>query len=97
MTREPARDGILGERTTFDDGQAWIVSRQFARRAHQTDDPRNVFYKAMLQHDTYEDYLEQVGKVTVVAPTYKRAAISGHAEIIYARHHGWIVDSLDTP
>jgi hypothetical protein len=63
-----------------------------SKRAGQISDPRHVFYKAMLEHRTYEKYLEQVGEVKVNVPTFHSGPISGRREILYARHNGWIID-----
>jgi hypothetical protein len=62
------------------------------KRERDTSDPRHVFYKAMLKHDTYEGYLKEVGDSTVEVPTFKAHPISGRGEILYARRSGWIVD-----
>lgn len=43
---------------------------QLVRRANKLDDPRNVFYRAVLASKTYEEYMEMVGDVYVVPPTY---------------------------
>jgi hypothetical protein len=63
-----------------------------SKRAGETRDPRHVFYKAMLEHNTYEKYLEQVGELKVDVPIFKAGQISGRREILYARQHGWVVD-----
>jgi hypothetical protein len=63
-----------------------------SKRAGEIHDPRHVFYKAMLEHHTYEKYLEQVGELKVDVPTFKAGPISGRDEILYARRSGWIVD-----
>jgi hypothetical protein len=57
-------------------------------------DPRNQFYKAMLENDTYEAYEAAVRDI-MVSPdtpmgTYKERPITGHAEFLYARRQGWI-------
>lgn len=63
-----------------------------SKRAEETGDARHVFYEAMLEHDTYEKYLGQVGELKVIVPTFKAGPISGRGEILYARQRGWIVD-----
>jgi hypothetical protein len=62
------------------------------KRAENKIDPRHIFYQAMLDHQTYERYLEHVGALKVDVPTYRAGPISGRQEILYARHRGWIVD-----
>jgi hypothetical protein len=62
------------------------------KREGETSDPRHVFYKAMLEHHTYEKYLEEVGDLEVDVPTFKAGPISGRGEILYARRNGWIFD-----
>jgi hypothetical protein len=63
-----------------------------SKRAGETYDARHVFYKAMLEHHTYEKYLEHVGELKVHVPTFKDGPISGRREMLYARQNGWIVD-----
>jgi hypothetical protein len=41
------------------------------KRQGETSDPRHVFYKAMLEHHTYEKYLEEVGDLKVDVLTFK--------------------------
>jgi hypothetical protein len=56
------------------------------------NDPRRVFYRAMLQHSTYEGYLAAVGTVAVEVLCYKAGPITGRMEILYCRRNGWIAD-----
>jgi len=63
-----------------------------SKRAGETYDARHVFYKAMLEHHTYEKYLEHVGELKVHVPTFKDGPISGRREMLYARQNGWIVN-----
>lgn len=62
------------------------------QRASRLDDPRHVFYMAMLGNDTHEAYEAAVGRVQVFIPDYKKGPISGRMEMLYARRNGWIVD-----
>jgi hypothetical protein len=62
------------------------------KRQGETSDPRHVFYKAMLEHHTYEKYLADVGDLKVDVPTFKAGPISGRGEILYTRRNGWIFD-----
>ncbi len=41
-------------------------------RADNANDERRVFYKAMLDHQTYEAYLDAVGGMKVFAPMFGR-------------------------
>ena len=66
-------------------------------RAHRRDDPRHVFYEAMLENDTYEAYEAAVGMTMVLVETWNPPGLcSGHTEIRYARNdRGWIEDATD--
>jgi hypothetical protein len=62
-------------------------------RADRQDDPRYVFYAAMLSSRTYSDYLARVGSVTV-QPETTAYAVTGEMEIRYCRdRRGWIADT----
>lgn len=50
------------------------------------------FYRAMLQHNTYEAYLAEVGQRLVDRPGMVMSPTSGRDEILYARRNRWIVD-----
>ena len=62
-------------------------------KAGQADDPRNIFYKNMLECRSYEAYLASVGRVRVEIPGYKAGPITGRMEILYARRNRWIADA----
>jgi hypothetical protein len=63
------------------------------QRASERHDPRHVFYKAMLEVDTYEEYAAAtVGKLAETG-TRKVDATSGREEILYARRNKWIADA----
>lgn len=64
-------------------------------RAARTNDPRHVFYRAMLTHSTYDDYEAEMGARVVMIPTRRgQRPVTGHAEIRYARDdRGWIRDA----
>ena len=69
------------------------INEAFLRqRASRHDDPRHVFYVAMLANDTYEKYEATVGGIEVFVSTYSKGPINGHMEMLYARRSGWIVD-----
>jgi hypothetical protein len=57
------------------------------------DDPRRIFYLAMLTNDTYERYLADVGQQEVLVEGYKANPITGRMEILYCRRNGWIQDA----
>lgn len=61
-------------------------------RAGRTNDPRHIFYRAMLTHSTYDGYEAEMGSRVVMIPTRRgQRPVTGHAEIRYARcHRGWI-------
>ena len=62
-------------------------------RANRQDDPRRVFYQAMLENDTYEAYEAAVGTIEVLVDRFHPPRlVSGHTEMWYARHSGWIED-----
>ena len=67
---------------------------QLNDHANRSSDPRNRFYKAMLENDTYEDYEVAVRGITVSPATpmgtYAARPITGRAEFLYARRQGWI-------
>jgi len=68
-------------------------NEQLRKHAENTDDPRHVFYKAMLSSRTYEEYLARVGSVTV-QPATTAYAVTGRMEIRYCRNKlRWIVDA----
>jgi len=62
-------------------------------RAARQNDPRHVFYAAMLSSRTYADYLARVGAITV-QPKTTDYAVTGEVEIRYCRDkRGWIADA----
>jgi hypothetical protein len=66
-----------------------------AARANNATHQRHIFYKAMLEHDTYEAYLKDVGNVKAFALTFGqgKVPITGRAEILYARRFRRIEDA----
>lgn len=66
---------------------------QLRRKANLTNDPRHIFYIAMLNSTTYRDYLAKVGNISVQPLTNKKL-VSGEMEIFYARdQRRWIRDA----
>jgi hypothetical protein len=67
---------------------------QLYNRANQNDDPRHVFYKAILNNETYEGYIYAVRGIAVSPDTpkgtYHKRPVIGHAEFLYARRQSWI-------
>ena len=75
-------------------GKFVLVNEALLReKANRPYDPRRVFYQAMLDKRTYDDYLQVVRGIEVTIPTFKTGAINGRMEILYARRNGWIRDS----
>jgi hypothetical protein len=83
-----------GEMSNHPSGRFRIVNDDMLRKkAERTDDPRHVFYEAMLSSGTYECYLARVGSV-IVQPETTAYAVSGLMEIRYVRdRRGWIADA----
>ena len=48
-----------------------LVLEQIVRRSTMLDDPRYVFYVALLSSATREEYLGKVGHKVVIPPTYQ--------------------------
>jgi hypothetical protein len=77
-------------------GRFTRVNEAFLReRANRQHDPRHIFYKAMLENDTYEAYEAEVGNREVVVERFNPPRlVNGHTEMWYARDSGWIEDAL---
>jgi hypothetical protein len=73
-------------------GSYILVNDALLREKAFRDDPRKVFYQAILANDTYEGYENAVRGIKVSVPTFKTKPIDGHMEIMYARRMGWIED-----
>jgi hypothetical protein len=82
----------------MDQGSRLVGRYRFVRldlieeKAAAEDDPRRIFYLAMLRCRTYEEYLALVRNHTVEAPGLSSRKITGRDEIIRARLMGWIAD-----
>jgi len=65
------------------------------QRAARADDPRSVFYEAMLKYDTYEAYENATGGIAVKVASFGngQVPITSRAEILYARRSGHIADA----
>jgi len=74
------------------DASDGVLNEAFLREKSHRDDPRKVFYVAMLDHRTYGGYLAEVGQKLVAVEGYKANPISGRMEILYCRRSGWIAD-----
>lgn len=69
---------------------------QVLRRANDFEDPRCVFYKAVLESETVEQYLEKVGDVIVEPPTYQ-VRMGAERELKYMRdNRQWVQVRLFT-
>jgi hypothetical protein len=65
---------------------------QITRRANKHDNPRRIFYQAILQSHTLADYMERVGHLFVVPPTHARR-MGAMIEFRYIRdNRGWIAE-----
>ena len=73
---------------------AIVDKAQLHERANRSGDPRNVFYKSMLDNRTYEAYEAAVRGIRVCLETpmgtYEKRPVTGRAEFLYARRQGWI-------
>jgi len=71
------------------------------RRARRTDDPRYIYYVALLESSTFADYVKNIrGDVPVYPSTYNggREAISPHREFRYAlKSQKWIAEVQPSP
>ncbi|MDR3571279.1 MAG: HNH endonuclease signature motif containing protein [Candidatus Pacebacteria bacterium] len=71
------------------------------KRARRTDDPRYIYYVAILESSTFADYMNNIrGKVPVYPSTYNdgREAISPHREFRYVlRSRKWIAEVQPSP
>ena len=67
-------------------GRFRIVNRcQIQKKAENIDDPRHVFYQAMLASGTYAEYLARAGSI-IVQPETTAYSVSGEMEIRYVRN-----------
>jgi hypothetical protein len=70
-------------------GRYTRVNAAFLRkRAGRRDDPRHVFYAAMLADDTYESYEAAVRGIEVVAHVQKKAYHRAHGNAV--RSEQWM-------
>jgi hypothetical protein len=76
-----------------------VNEAQLRERANRKDDPRHIFYEAMLENDSYEAYEAVIGTKMVRVETWTPPSmVSGHTEIRYARNdRGWIEDASGGP
>ncbi len=59
-------------------------------RAQRESDPRNEFYKAILNNDNFAGYYNVAGEEDVHPPTFKTRPVNADMEIKYALKMGWI-------
>ena len=69
---------------------------QVLRRANDFIDPRYVFYQAVLESDTVEDYMNKVGDIYVEPPTYKER-MGAEREFKYMRDNRQWVKEIPYP
>lgn len=75
-------------------GHYRILDQAYLRgKANQKDDPRHIFYQAMLSNNTYEAYLAEVGQKSVEIDSYRQSRVTGRMEILYARRNHRIADA----
>lgn len=68
---------------------------QIIRRANDATDPRNIFYQAILGSESVEEYLNKVGDIYVVPPTYMER-MGAIRELNYMRdNRGWVAEVPD--
>jgi len=83
----------MSKHTAFRGPYVRMDLARLREKAGREDDPRNAFYRAMLDFDSYEDYYRAVGDLTVEPKTYRSRPVTAHAEIRYARTQmGWLAD-----
>ena len=71
-----------------------VVNEAFVREKAARNDPRNIFYRALLNSTTYEGYLGKVGETWFDVATHPSGPISGRMEIRYCRDRGSIEDKV---
>jgi hypothetical protein len=74
-------------------GRYRILDLAYLRgKANQKDDPRHIFYRAMLSNNTYEAYLAEVGEKSFEIDTCQYR-VTGRMEIRYARRNNRIANA----
>lgn len=77
----------------FSGGYRILNHSRLLAKASNRQDPRHIFYAAMLKNCEYAGYLAEVGSITVRVATNNRD-INGRMEIGYARDdRKWIIDA----
>ena len=61
-------------------------------KSQRLNDERHHFYVAMLNTNSYDKYLAQVGQRQIMRDGYKANPITGRGEILYCRRNHWIED-----
>jgi hypothetical protein len=89
----------MAQRLQFSGRYVRINEEMLREPSSRRDDPRHVFYEAMLENNTYEAYEAVVGTKTVTVETWSPPGlVSGHAEMRYARNdRRWIEDAPGQP
>ena len=99
MTAYKVEKNVMPEQLDLRGRYVRANAAKLRQRANRKDDPRHVFYEAMLENDSYEAYEAVMGTRTVLVETWNPPSlVSGHAEILYARNdRGWIEDEGGGP
>jgi hypothetical protein len=81
----------MAQRVVFDGRFVRVNEALLRERANRGGDPRRIFYKAILETEIYEANEADVRNKEVLVETFHPPRlISGHTEMWYARHSGWI-------
>ena len=90
------KGSVMTERTKLSGRFTRLHIAYLQQRAAKTSDPRHVFYRAMLETDTYEAYLAATKGRTATTGNRIQDGTDGRAEILYARRNRRIVDFSET-
>jgi len=82
----------MSERTLLRGKFTVLNAAHLRHRASLSSDPRHVFFRAMLETDTYEAYLAATRSIVATTGDRKQDDTDGRSEILYARRNGWIAD-----
>jgi hypothetical protein len=84
----------MARRLEYTGRYVFANNEKLRERAARLNDPRHIFYRAMLTHSTYEAYQAERGeRIVMIATRRGQRPVSGHAEFRYARTiGGWIRD-----
>jgi hypothetical protein len=85
----------VGRKTVLSGRYTRKASDYLKKRAADRNDPRSVFYQAMIDNDAYEGYLKSVGEKEVYPLSLGggKIAITGRGEMVWTRRKGRIEDA----